>query len=219
MFIKKIFENRVDESVHNQFTKFGKGTFNGRAIVTMRITPSKVRLVTSFDMTFDLIEFIIDLVDKVKVKGKVLSRNKLNLENEKKGRVYEYSLDKELSSKEIKDILEKCYFPLLNCEAEGIKLKIGQRLPKPGKDELGENFSVLDLDLKYKDKAKRVFFWDILDFKKAKSRHTFEITEIIMPKGEKDFAKIRILAKRKGKIIRKLEIDGKKSDKESDFVA
>jgi len=38
-----------------------------------------------------------------------------------------------------------------------------------------------------------------------------------MPKGEKDFAKIREMAKRKGRIFRKTLIDGKEIEKEKGF--
>ena len=55
------------------------------------------------------------------------------------------------------------------------------------------------------------------DFKEAKVRHSFIITEIIAPKDEKDYSKIRELAKKKGRIVREAEIDGQKikSEKES----
>jgi hypothetical protein len=40
-----------------------------------------------------------------------------------------------------------------------------------------------------------------------------------MPKGEKDFEKLRLMAKRKGKLQRKVTLDGKDIIKEKDFEA
>ena len=60
---------------------------------------------------------------------------------------------------------------------------------------------------------------EVENFKKVEIKHTFDITEIIIPKDEKDFAKMREMAKRKGKIIRELDIDGKKLKKEMNFEA
>jgi len=39
-----------------------------------------------------------------------------------------------------------------------------------------------------------------------------------MPKGERDFALIRLLAKRKGKIIRHAVVDGKEVSSEKTFL-
>ena len=35
-FINKIFSGIVDDSVHEQFTRFGKGIYNGRAVVKLQ---------------------------------------------------------------------------------------------------------------------------------------------------------------------------------------
>ena len=61
-----------------------------------------------------------------------------------------------------------------------------------------------------------------LSFKKIEVNHDFIISDIVVPdelKSEKDFAKVREGALRKGKIIRYLDIDGKKLEKEVDFEA
>ena len=59
-------------------------------------------------------------------------------------------------------------------------------------------------------------------FKQIEIKHDFIISDILIPdylKNEKDFAKIRELAERKGKIIRIANIDGKIERKETDFQA
>ena len=64
-----------------------------------------------------------------------------------------------------------------------------------------------------------LFLDDELDFKKIEIKHDIRITDIIMPEGEKDFAKIREMAKRKGRVVRNIDIDGENKQKEADFEA
>ncbi len=40
-----------------------------------------------------------------------------------------------------------------------------------------------------------------------------------MPKGETDYAKIREMAKRKGRVVRIANVDGKETRKEAEFEA
>ncbi len=52
--------------------------------------------------------------------------------------------------------------------------------------------------------------------------HTFIIEDIVVPdelKQEKDFAKVREMAKRKGKIIREIRIDEQIVKEEKEFEA
>ena len=94
-------------------------------------------------------------------------------------------------------------------------------MPKPGQkaEKIDDKFCMLDLDEKYWKKAKEIFFWDLPEnVKKANIEHELVISEIIIPKGFNDPVKIRELAKRKGKIIRKIIIDGKEKISEKDFV-
>ena len=63
------------------------------------------------------------------------------------------------------------------------------------------------------------FVFEKPDFKDAEINHTFFINELILPQGETDFAKVREMAKRKGKIVRKALIDGKEVVSEKEFEA
>lgn len=223
MFIKKIFENKIDDSVHKQFVRFGKGTYPGRAVTKITKQPEKIKIGTSFEMANDMVEFCSQLSSNLKCSGLVISKEKLDLPNEKKkSGLLEYDINLELSQDKIKAILEKCYACLLDIESPGISLKSKKKLPKPGKAgdlKIDDKFCQLELDIKYWPKVKAEFAFDMPDFKKALAVHTYTITDIIMPKGEKDFEKIRILAKRKGKITRKLTIDKIETQKEKDFEA
>ncbi len=225
MFIKKIFDNQADESVHKQFVRFGKGIFENRAVVNARKN-SIIKIGTSFEYTNDLVLFCSSLAKELSVSGIIFSREDISSiideEGRKKAGLFSYEIAKKLDNEKIKEIAAKAYAMLLDCEAEGISLKIKKKLPKPGKGgkaKQDEKFCILQLDKKFWASIKEEFFFDIENFKKANIKHGFLIEEIIMPEGEKDFEKIRLMAKRKGKIIRHILVDGKSLEKEKSFEA
>ena len=126
-----------------------------------------------------------------------------------------------MDNNQVKSIADKAYYFLLSGEGPGIKLKIKGKLPKPGKGEgkVDNKFCQMEFNEKYYRAAKDDFFWDIPDGRKISVEHRFIITDIIFPQGEKDFAKIREMAKRKGRILRIANIDGKEIRSEKDFAA
>ena len=213
-FIKKIWQGNGEEA-HYQFVKFSNGIFKARAVLNLNKT-SKIKLKGSFEWANDFVNLANEL-ENMKFSGIVLSREELGLENEKKKKaIFKYDVF-DIDSEKINEIKNKAYALLLNGESEGIVLKIKKKLPKPGKSEkkIDDKFCQLELDLKSWDKVREAFMFP--EGKKFRVSHIFEINDIIIPQGEKDFEKIRILAKRKGKIIRKLEIDKKESEEEREF--
>jgi hypothetical protein len=224
MFIKKIFENKVDESVHKQFVRFGKGTFGNRAVTNVKKSEG-ILVSTSFELVNDLVEFISDLAPKFKVQGIVLSKQPLEgFEGRKKTGLFEYTIDKELSGEELKK-LSNCYSSLLDCSAQGIDLKMKKKLPRPkpsssGTSKVNEKFCQLALDNRYWSRFYSEFIWDLpQEFKKAKIEHTYIINDIVLPPGEKDFEKIRLNSKRKGILKRKVTVHGQEIVKEKEFAA
>ena len=213
-FMKKIWQGNGEEA-HYQFVRFSKGRFEGRAVLNLHKT-SKIKLKGSFEWSNDFVTLANEL-ENMKFSGIILSREELGLENEKKKKsIFQYEV-LDIESEKINEIKNKAYALLLNGESEGIILKIKKKLPKPGKSEkkIDDKFCQLELDLKYWDKVREAFMFP--EGKKFRVSHIFEINEIIFPEGEKDFEKIRLFAKRKGKIIRKLEIDKKESEEEREF--
>ncbi len=218
-FIKKIFSGKADESVHKQFVRFGKGEYRKRALLSIWKTKS-IKVKSSFEFANDFVNFVSELGD-ASFKGNIWSKGELTgLSGKKKEGKIVYEADK-LTGKQIREIAPKVYYFLLNADGPGIKLRIKAKLPKPGKGEnkIDDKFCQLELDEKYYSKVKDDFFWDFPDLKKGNIEHTFIIKEIILPKGETDYAKIRELAKRKGKIVRIANIDGKEVKKEVEFEA
>ena len=229
-FIKKIFEGEIDEAVHEQFVRFGKGRYGNRFIISLWKT-KKIKIKTSFEFANDLVDLCSDFGNS-KVSGFVLSKTNLsdfmsenniegNSKSKRSGLYFQNDIDnQELTKEQIKKLSEVSYLMLLDLEGEGFSLKIKKKLPKPGKNEkkIDSKFCQLEIDEKFYSKVKDDLFWDVVDSKKININHTMTINEIIPPKDEKDFAKIRELAKRKGKIIRKITIDGNETETEKEFI-
>jgi hypothetical protein len=221
-FIKEIFQGKSGNFAHSQFIRFGKGEYGRRALLSLWKTKS-IKIKGSFEYANDFVLFVAEL-GEVSFGGNILSKEEIpeiKAIGQKKVGKWIYEVEN-ISSSEIKKIAQKTYYFLLNGEGNGIKLKIKGKLPKPGKDEekVDDKFCQMELDEKYYKTAKENFAWDLPDGKKTEIEHKFIINEIIIPKnGEKDFAKIREIAKRKGKIIRMANVDGKEIKKETDFEA
>ncbi len=228
-FIKKIFDDAVDESVHLQFQKFSKGEFRNRGLIEARKTGKGYSIKTSAEFANGLVRVVAEKLgeENARVTGAIVSTQDLTGELEFKDKkqfqgVKRYLIDKEMSGTEIIGLLDK--FPknffALTFEVGDMKLKIKPKAPKsgkPGKEKDGGPKADF-CNLKTSDKnIVEDFVFEVLDFKEAKINHTFFVDEIIMPKGEKDFAKIREMAKRKGRIFRKTLIDGKEIEKEKGF--
>lgn len=236
-FIKKIFVGKIDKEVHEKFVRFGRGSYERRALISLDKTSNKVKVKGSFEYANDFVSLVASLID-VKFSGIILSKERLGIENvKKKGGLYSYEVG--VDSGKINELKNRVFYFLLNTETPEIKLKIKKKIPKPGKSgggKVDDKFCVLEADLKFLSEVKEMFFWDVPDCKKVKAEHTYVVRDLIMPepqelkipdgcqnskrilKGEKDFEMIRLETKRKGRIIRKLNIDGRDKVEEREFV-
>jgi len=227
-FIKKIFENQIDSSIHKQFVRYGKGTFQDRALVELNISKN-IKIKTSFEYANELVRFLANTIkDKVHVTGGIITTkaiNDFNFENIKQfAGVKTYQIDADLSRNEILNLMDKhdaLYCLSFSTEYGSLKIKVKTpKSAKPGKEEGDEakadycTFTSNDLNLR------KEFAFDVKgDFKKFKASHTFIINELIVPKEfENDFARARFEAKRKGKIIRITDVDGKKNEITKDVI-
>jgi len=227
-FIKKVFDKEIDGSVHLQFQKFSKGEFRDRALIKAKNSGGKYTINTSAEFANDMVRAVAEKLgdDITNIKGCVVSTHdltgELDFQDKKQFQgVKKYMIDKEMSGNKILSLLEK--FPkaffALSFEAEGTVLKIKPKAPKSGsKRDKKPNPDFCKLKTTDKELGKS-FIFEKPNFKEANITHDFIIEELILPEDEKDFAKIRELAKRKGKIIREAEIDGKKLIRECEFVA
>ncbi|HLF54013.1 MAG TPA: hypothetical protein VI544_02430 [Candidatus Nanoarchaeia archaeon] len=209
-FLKRVLAGKSDADSHRYFMRFGKGDYKRRFLIRLN-RGEKIKVKTSFEFANDLVKFVNENKN-VKFSGKVLTKDKVSgKEGKKKAGVFIYEVS-ECSLNEF----ENAYYYLLDVSDSEIVLKIKKSLPKPGKNEekIDEGFCSLLVDKRYWPALKETFFWDIPECKKASIEHELKISDIVLPKGEKDPVKVRELAKRKGIIIREMEIDGKKSSKE-----
>lgn len=230
-FIKKIVDDKVDDSVHLQFQKFSRGEFRDRALIEAKNSNGKYTIKTSAEFANELVRIMAEKLaeDKAQVTGAIVSTSDLTGEidfTDKKQfqGVKRYLIDKEMGGDEIIDLLDK--FPktffALSFKVGDDVLKIKPKAPKsgkPGKEKEGGPKADF-CSLKTTDKnIGEDFVFEKPEFKQAKINHTFFIENIVMPEGEKDFAKIREMAKRKGRIVRKAEVDGEVKGEEIKFLA
>lgn len=229
-FIKKVFNGESDESVHLQFQKFSKGEFRNKAIIEVKKTGKGYAIKTSAEFANELVRIVAEKLGegKTNVKGAIVSTQDLTGEIDFKDKkqfqgVKRYLIDKEMSGSDIINLIDK--FPknffALSFEVGNSKLKIKPKSPKSAKPGKGGEKPKADFcNLKTTDSTiAKSFVFEKSNFKEAKINHTFFIEEIIMPKRETDFAKIRELAKRKGKIVREAMIDGEEIKNEKEFEA
>lgn len=227
-FIRKIFQEKIDDAVHSQFVRFGKGRFENKAVINVKRN-NKIRLNTTFEFANDLVLFAAELAKKLSVSGIILSKQsnseleKLLGKSEKKKSLFSFNVAKELSLEELEKIAKVAYYMLLDCDAEGISLRIKKKLPRPKPQgtlsKIGDKFCILELEKKFQQQLIDEFLFDIPgEFKKVRIDHCYIINDIVIPKGERDFALIRLLAKRKGKIIRHIVADGKEVSSEKTFL-
>lgn len=228
-FIKKIWQNEADEPVHAQFVRFSRGIFQNRAVLNVNKSKT-IKVGSTFELANDFVSFVSEL-GNVNFSGVISSREGLDEiflkngvesdESKKKG-LFVYIVE-DVSSKTVAEIKDKIYYMLLDAEAPGISLKIKKKLPKPGKssaEKIDDKFCILQLDEKFFPAFHDEFLFDMPEnFKKARISHTFNISEVIIPKGERDFEKIRLNAKKKGAITRNIIADGNEKSSEKDFIA
>jgi hypothetical protein len=232
-FIKKIVDEKTDELTHLQFQKFSRGEFTNRALIKAKQSKGKFTINTSAEFANDLVRSLAKKLGGTKTNftGVIVSTNDLTGELNFKSKsqfqgVKKYFIEGEMSGEEIIKLLDK--FPkaffALSFSAGDSQLKVKPKAPTSGKpksakegdDKIKADFcklTTMDKDLGHS------FVFEKPEFQEAEIVHTFKITEIIMPKGETDFAKIREMAKRKGTIVRKTKIDGKEIIKEIGFEA
>lgn len=230
-FIKKIWLGKIDNAVHFNFIRFSKGIFENRAVINVN-KGNAIKLNSTFELTNDMVLFIASLGGKFSVSGLLFARenpeallNSLGIKSEikKKKSIFEANIAGEINSEQIKSIADGAYLMLFDMHADGIELKTKKRLPKPGKsgkEKVDDKFCILEIAAKFFPQLHEEFLFGLPnDFKKARISHTYTITGIILPKGEKDFEMIRLKAIRKGRISRHIEIGGKIMQEEKDFEA
>ena len=222
-FLELATQNSADPLVHSRFTKFSVGDFSREPILISQ-SKKNCKLQTGYEYANDLMIIAAELLsDNAKVSGEaVLVAAKADPSddikaagftiNSKKGKKYNLQFD--LTSKELVDSVKKLgvyaiiYSKLIF--GASVQLKMKGSPPKPG--SVKEKFCTLQVEPKLAVAVLDAFLFDVKErsFKKAEINHTFIIEDVVIPKEfQNDFALARLHAKKKGKIQRKVTIDGK----------
>lgn len=220
-FIKAIFSNKIDETVHSKFIRFGKGDYE-RALIQLKKSKDKFTIKTSFDFANDFVELISEnLQEPAEVSGKIIAprdfKNEIDLDCKfsKRGKLYTAELKKlELSPDQLKELYEKFKqdFLLLSISSTKFKLKTKTALPKPG-GSVKCDFCTATLPLDFIED----FTFDVSDdFTQLEIKHIYHITDLEIPDEFKNnFVKAREAAIRKGKIERIINVNGKEEKREA----
>ncbi len=226
---KKIFSGNIDYSIHEEFIKFGKGRFENRYLLEGKKQKDKWRIKTSYEFTNYFVRRCLENQDKININGIIVCtqdlRNdiKFNIEKIKQfAGVKQYVIDTRVESSEILDLMKKYSraFYALSFSTPKNELRIKAKTPmsaKPSKKiegRLKANFCLLKTDDK---NIMEDLFFDFPDFKEIKIKHIIQIDSIEIPKDVGDAIKMREMAKKKGRIIRDIEIDGRVEKKEKEF--
>jgi len=218
-FIRKIFEDKADDLVHEKFKRFGKGEYT-RALLSLKKS-KKLLVKSSYEFTNDLVKLIIENAKgDIAVSGLIISTKDVDLDIEyektKRGKLHKYNIKKQSITKEkLNGLYNEFKFDhlLLNLKADNCSLKCKTSLPKPGSDVKGNFCSASFNDVN----IAKDFAFDVPDFKNLDIKHIYKIEELITGK-EKNFEEMRINAKRKGKILRIMDIDGEHIEKDHDLL-
>jgi len=227
-FVRKIFENKIDESVHAQFQKFSRGVFNNRALLKVTSSSKGYSLYAGNEFANELVRLVATKLgnNKTAVTGVVVSTQDLkgklpSIDLKQFMGIKQYVIGGEMSGNDIiklQDSFPDAFFALSFTVGDTI-LKIKPKAPKSAKPKTSDAPPKADFcSVKTNDKRiVEAFIWE--QGKTIEINHTFNITDIDLPHGVKDPNELRRLAKRKGNLIRNALIDGKQSTKEAKFVA
>ncbi len=230
MIIKKIFEGVFDEEVHDGFLKFGKGEFKDKFLIVGKKQASKWAVKTGAEFANFFVRKCLEKLgdEKTGMKGVIISTmdlsEEINFEIVKKKNfkgIRQLVVDTEISPEEILNFMEKYsrIFFALSFRGYDFELKIKAKPPKsakPGKE--GGNVKPDFCSLKTTDENLiRELFFDVgLNWKEIKIHHIVIVDEIIYPKDCPP-EEMREKSKRKGRVVRTIEIDGRRIEKEVGF--
>jgi hypothetical protein len=233
-FIKKIADKKIDGLVHLQFQKFSRGEFRDRACFKAKNSSGKYTISTTAEFGNEFVRILAEKLgnNKTKIVGSIIGTNDLKgVLNFKKISQFQgvknYSIETEMSGAEIISLLDKFpknFFGLSFSVGDDV-LKIKAKAPKSGKPSTKEGEGPKTDFCKLVTTDKKLaesFVFEKPDFKTAEIAHDYIIEEIVIPeslKNEKDFAVVREKSLRKGKIVRRGNIDGEKIKSELKFEA
>ncbi len=228
-FIRAIFENKPDEDVHRQFKRFGKGIFENRAAVELTIG-KQLKVKTTFEYVNWFVKLLADTINnRCHVSGGIITtkdlRNVSGIEfsNVKQfAGVKTYMLDCDIKKEDLIKLLydfpDAVFCLSFSTDYGALKTKVkSPKSAKPGKEgDIKVNYCTFTTrDLGFVSE----FAFDVdLGFKNLRVSHDFIIREFAVSEEYKNNPEmVRVYAKRRGKIVRKIAADGREIVKETEF--
>lgn len=236
MIIKKIFKGNFDDEVHSSFLKFGRGVFPDRFLLDGKKQKDKWSIKADAEYANYLVRKCLEEVSgSVDVKGVIVTTlnlgndDELGFEVKKRGNfqgIKKLEIDTSIDKQKILDLMDKYprVFFGLSFKTPESELKIKAKPPKSGKPKTkGDEKPKADF-CSIKTSNKQIIedlFFDYSDFKNISVNHVINVEEIVYPENMDSMRpeEVRENSKRKGKIIRNIEVDGQQEVNESDFVA
>ncbi len=228
-FIKSIAKKQPDERAHRKFIRYSAGDFEKEEF-TVKKGSSFVQVKAGFEYLDVILDIMANLIDApATVKGTITTKEKIAPELKEMGiepkKIFgkKYTFEAQLQPEKFRELISKyneTAIMLLNIKSGKRSLSVKKSAPKPGKLVEGflsakfipEDFQAI--------KEEFLFDFDVENFKSAVIKHTYIIEGIVIPEEHKNNPEMaRITSKRKGKIIRVIDIDGKQIKKEIDFTA
>lgn len=234
MVMKKIFNGNIDEEVHVNFLKYGRGEYENKFMLEGKKQASKWAIKTSAEYSNILVKKSLDnLTGLTKMKGVIVST--LDIKDEIPCTVDKVSnfqgvkknvINTEVDPKELQEFMEKYpkAFCALTFSGDNFDLKIKPKAPtsgKPGKEnEEGPSVDFCSLKTTNQEIIDELFF-GATDFKIIKITHTISVTDIVYPKNMSELkpTEIREQAKRKGTVKRIVTKDGETTTAQAEFIA
>ncbi len=236
--IKKVKDKKIDNFVRRFFVRYGLGEFEKKPI-KIQVSANGVKIAAGFEYVNPFHLFLSKLVSgKLACHGNIISLRKrdeelknfgIEVEIEKvRGRnTFKHIIDQEIDASDYKKLVVEFYnsFIMLNIDADQGRLLRLKSLVPPKITTQVPGFVTLILPIDDLNLVKSEFLFDIpeqelTNFKRAEINHKYIIEDIEIPhqfQSEPEMA--RLMAKRKGKILRKVKIDGKAFDSEIDLEA
>ncbi|HII15021.1 MAG TPA: hypothetical protein HA362_01800 [Nanoarchaeota archaeon] len=225
--LKQMLVGKTDGQAHYKFVRYGKGEYD-RFLFEITKGRNNFKVKSSYDFANDFVGIIAERMrETASVSGKIIMARDFKPELDpfceavnysKRGKLFTAEISAEFSPEQLRRLYDKfsSAFLLLNVKSSEMSLKAGKSLPKPG-GAIKPGFCSATLPLDLLDE----FAWDVKqEFQKLEIKHILYINEIVLtPELKADPAKARLEAKRKGKIVRIVTIDGKETRKEADFIA
>ena len=226
-FIKSIINKQVDDFCHKKFIRYSLGEFEkepfevkkGKKNFSVKAGPEYYDVLQQF--------FLQQINDDIIIDGKIIAQRDVSTDLARfgikpvkiTGNGKKALINGTFNHEELTNIFEKLNdtFLLIDLVVGKNTLKMKKSFPR---GKLVSGFCKAKFDLLLFDRFKEEFLWDVSDFIKASITHTYLIEDIQVSNElmKQDPARARKEAKRKGKLIRQLDIDGEVSKEEFELL-